>query len=166
MFFEYAKALSADGRKGFYVDRITIIAGLQNAVEGLRFSDELSDACVKIPHTTFFGFKKCDFVFFPEKNKHPENIVEEAVRSVDWHKNPKVLPTFYVSHNPDFVSAVRCYAEQEGMLDQIRFYLCDDEDNIFRECCDDSERNIEPIFKSFARALYMISDFGSQEGDE
>ncbi len=106
----------------------------------------------------------------PEAHLHPAWIVEFARLIILINKR---LGTRFLiaTHNPDMTSALRCISEKEGTLASTRFYLAEESSEspyqyVFEEAVED-DKNIEPLFASFANALYKIADYSDGgENDE
>lgn len=109
------------------------------------------------------------FLDEPEAYLHPEWIVEYARMLVLINKT---LGTrfFVATHNPDMTSAIRYISEKEGTLDSVNFYIAEESPTSkyqfrYKEAKED-DKNIEPLFKSFARALDKISEYSIGEEDD
>lgn len=102
------------------------------------------------------------FLDEPEAYLHPEWIVEYARMLVLINKT---LGTrfFIATHNPDMTSAIRYISEKEGTLDSVNFYIAEESPTSkyqfrYKEAKED-DKNIEPLFKSFARGLDKIDEY-------
>ncbi len=98
----------------------------------------------------------------PEVHLHPQWIVEYARLIVLLNKILGVK-VFIASHNPDMVSAIRYISEKEGILDQVGFYLAEQNENTYTYSYKYLETDIEPIFASFNIALDRINQYGTLE---
>lgn len=98
----------------------------------------------------------------PEVHLHPQWIVEYARLIVLLNKILGVK-VFIASHNPDMVSAIRYISEKEGILDQVGFYLAEQNENTYTYSYKYLETDIEPIFASFNIALDRINQYGTIE---
>lgn len=76
----------------------------------------------------------------PEQS-HPLDEVEFAKKVIDSNED-----LYIVSHSPDFVSAIKNYADKKGR--KVEFFL----NNV--SCGNDPE----PIFKDFNRAIERINE--------
>lgn len=98
----------------------------------------------------------------PEAHLHPQWIVEYARLIVLLNKLLGVK-VFIASHNPDMVSAIRYISEKEGILDQVGFYLAEQNEDKYTYNYKYLDTDIEPIFASFNIALDRINQYGTLE---
>ncbi len=96
----------------------------------------------------------------PEVHLHPQWIVEYARIIVMLNKHLGVK-FFIASHDPDFVGAIRYISEKEGNLDKVNYYLADKSTKDYMYNYQHLGVDIDPIFKSFNRALERIDLYGA-----
>jgi hypothetical protein len=96
----------------------------------------------------------------PEVHLHPQWIVEYARIIVLLNKHLGVK-FFIASHDPDFVGAIRYISEKQGNLDKVNYYLADRSATDYVYNYQHLGVDIEPIFKSFNRALERIDLYGA-----
>lgn len=95
----------------------------------------------------------------PEVHLHPQWIVEYA-RLVVLLNKELGIKFFIASHDPDFVSAIRYISEKEGVLNNVNFYLAEKQSDAFSYNYNHLGVDIEPIFKSFNKAIDRIDEYG------
>ncbi|GAA4467324.1 AAA family ATPase [Nemorincola caseinilytica] len=96
----------------------------------------------------------------PEVHLHPQWIVEYARMIVLLNKQLGVK-FFIASHDPDFVGAIRYISEKQGNLDKVNYYFADKKGGNYVYDYMHLGIDIEPIFKSFNRAIERIDQYGA-----
>jgi predicted ATPase len=99
----------------------------------------------------------------PEAHLHPQWIIEYARLIVLLNKKMNVK--FLISsHSTDMVSAIRYISEKEGVLENVAFYVAEnDEKDEFSYNYRSLKHNIEPIFESFNKSYNKLDEYGEQE---
>lgn len=99
----------------------------------------------------------------PEAHLHPQWIVEYARLIVLINKVLKVK-FFIASHSTDMVSAIRYISEKEGIMQDVDFYVAEENENgkySYNYLNDD----IEPIFESFNKSFDKVAEYSRREDD-
>lgn len=99
----------------------------------------------------------------PEAHLHPQWIIEYARLIVLLNKKMNVK--FLISsHSTDMVSAIRYISEKEGVLDDVSFYVAEnDEQDEYSYNYRSLGADIEPIFESFNKSYDKLDKYGEQE---
>ncbi|MFN5539011.1 MAG: AAA family ATPase [Candidatus Melainabacteria bacterium] len=95
----------------------------------------------------------------PESNLHPQWIIEYARVLVLLHKHIGVK-IFLASHNPDMVSAIKYISEEQGIQNNVNFYLAEKTNKEYSYNYKHLKQDIEPIFASFNIAIDRINEYG------
>ncbi|WGE71469.1 ATP-binding protein [Actinobacillus equuli subsp. haemolyticus] len=93
----------------------------------------------------------------PEAHLHPQWIVEYAKILIQLRKEIG-CNLFISSHNPDFIQALSVISEKENLLDEVNFYLAEEEDNGGFHY-HNLKNNIGPIFKCFNKSLDKLETY-------
>ena len=129
--------LSASGIKSFSIIKILVDSGMLNR-NTLLIIDE------------------------PEAHLHPQWIVEYARILIQIRKRLGVW-MFIASHSTDMVSALRYIAEKQRLLDDVTFYMTEeDQHETGKYNYKNTGTEIEPQFESFNKSLDKLDEYGSE----
>ena len=98
----------------------------------------------------------------PETHLHPQWIVEYARLIVLLNKQLKIK-FFLASHSADMVSAIRYFAENEGISHDVNFYQANSVNNTYMYAFENLKFDIEPIFNSFNQSFDIVNKYLNDE---
>ena len=108
------------------------------------------------------GFSVRLIIDEPETHLHPQWIVEYARLIVLLNKQLKIK-FFLASHSADMVSAVRYFAEKEGISHDVNFYQANSVNNTYMYAFENLKFDIEPIFNSFNQSFDIVNKYLNDE---